>query len=88
MIIILIILGILLGTATYVIINLLRKFNRLQNKYVNLLDNISQHLKAIDSKREEIDKHNYFEYDENMQFVYSEIAKLIDELNQKYNDHI
>lgn len=82
------IMGVLLGITVYIIINLLKKYNKVQDNYIKMIDNIYYHLKNIHNKREEIDKHNYFEYDENMQYVYVELGKLIDELNTEYNKHV
>jgi predicted PurR-regulated permease PerM len=70
------------------LINLIKKYRNLEKKYIDFYNSIYKKLKEIDDTRKNIDKENYFEYDENMQYIYTILDKLLNSLNNEFNKQI
>jgi predicted PurR-regulated permease PerM len=70
------------------LINLIKKYRNLEKKYIDFYNSIYKKLKEIDDTRKNIDKENYFEYDENMQYIYTTLDKLLNSLNNEFNKQI
>lgn len=74
--------------AVYIIINLYIKFFKLRDKYEKFVNDMYAHIKLISDTQKQIDKDNYFEYDENMQYIYGVLNQLFENLKKQYNTNI
>lgn len=83
--IIIISISILLIISIYININLFSKYSKLKTHFNYKDEKIYENLMNIKKTKDIIDENNYFEYDENMQYIYGVLEKMINELFLKYD---
>lgn len=76
--------------SIYIIWNLLRKVERLEDELNTSEDLIESAFKDFDdalAKLKEIDRQGAFEEDDESGFIFNKIKSIIDKLNNQYNAH-
>jgi hypothetical protein len=73
------VLSVLLGVATYIIFNLLNKLE----VYEEWVDFFRSEVEKVYVRLKEVDEKNLFEKDDDVGFVFEDLLKIVDEFNKR-----